>query len=58
MIGGGLASFSQIISKLGESIVQSKPWDVKRLKEAERQATPWIITGAFLFLFGLLTSAI
>jgi len=56
--GGVLASFSPIIGKIGENVIHSKPWDAKRLKEAEYQATLWILTGTFLFLFGLLTSAL
>jgi hypothetical protein len=56
--GGVSASFSPAIGKIGESIIHSKPWDGKRLKEAERQATLWIVTGAFLFLLGLLASAL
>jgi len=56
--GGVLASFSPVIDKIGANVIHSKPWDAKRLKEAENQATLWILTGAFLFLFGLLTSAI
>jgi hypothetical protein len=56
--GGVVASFSPIVEKIGESVVHSKPWDARRLKEAERQARVWILTGSFLFLFGLLVSAI
>ena len=56
--GGVLASFSPFIGKIGENVIHSKPWDAKRLKEAEHQATLWILTGTFLFLFGLLTSAL
>jgi hypothetical protein len=54
--GGVLASFSPVIDKIG--VIHSKPWDAKRLKEAENQGTLWILTGTFLFLFGLLTSAL
>jgi hypothetical protein len=56
--GGVLASFSPVIDKIGENVIHTKPWDAKRLKEAENQATLWILTGTFLFLFGLLTSAL
>jgi hypothetical protein len=56
--GGVLASFSSAIDKIGETLIHSKPWDSKRLKEAESQATLWILTGTFLFLFGLITSAL
>ena len=53
MTGGVVASFSSTIGKLGESVLHAKPWDAKRQKEAERQARLWIVTGFFLFLFGL-----
>jgi hypothetical protein len=58
VIGGVLASFSSVISKIGENVIHSKPWDAKQLKETENHATLWILTGTFLFLFGLLTSAL
>jgi hypothetical protein len=58
LTGGVLASFSPFIGKIGENVNHSKPWDAKRLKEAENQATLWILTGTFLFLFGLLTSVL
>jgi len=56
--GGVIASFSRTIGKIDESVFRSKPWDAKRLKEAEGQARIWIVTGIFLFLIGLLVSAI
>jgi len=56
--GGVLASFSTVIDKIGENVIHSKPWAAKRLRETENHATIWILTGAFLFLFGLLTSAL
>ena len=56
--GGVVATFSQTISRLGESLVHSKPWDAKRQKEAEKQARAWIVTGAILFLVGLFVSAL
>ena len=56
--GGVLASFSPVIDKIGENVIHSKPWNAKRLKEAENQATLWILTGTFLFLCGLFTSAL
>ena len=51
--GGVVASFSSTIGRIGESVLHAKPWDAKRQKEAERQARFWIMTGVFLFLFGL-----
>jgi hypothetical protein len=56
--GGVVASFSPTIGKMRESVFHSEPWDAKRLKEAERQARIWIVTGTVLFLFGLLVSAL
>jgi hypothetical protein len=57
-IGGVIASFSSNLGKISETIFRSKPWDAKRLKEAERTARVWIITGLILFLFGLMISAL
>jgi hypothetical protein len=51
--GGVVASFSSTIGRIGESVLHAKPWDAKRQKDAERQARFWIMTGVFLFLFGL-----
>jgi hypothetical protein len=57
-IGGVIASFSPNLGKISETIFRSKPWDAKRLKEAERTARVWITTGLILFLLGLLISAL
>jgi hypothetical protein len=56
--GGAAASFSPVIGKIGERFVHSAPWDAKRVREAEKQARVWIVTGAFLFVFGLLVSSL
>jgi len=56
--GGAAASFSPVIGKLGESVFHSASWDAKRVREAEKQARVWIVTGAFLFAFGLLVSSL
>ena len=56
-VGGAIASFSTPIGKISETILHSKPWDAKRLREAEKTARTWIVTGLFLFLFGLAVSA-
>lgn len=57
VVGGAVANFSPAIGKLGESVVHSTPWDAKRIREAEKQARIWIVTGAFLLLLGLLISS-
>jgi hypothetical protein len=56
--GGVVGSFSPTIGKIGGSVFHSKPWDAKRLKDAERTARIWIVTGLVLFLLGLLVSAL
>lgn len=55
--GGVVASFAPAVGRISESVLHSKPWDAKRLRDAERQGLYWIVTGVFLFLFGLLVSA-
>jgi hypothetical protein len=47
--GGVVASFSSTIGRIGESVLHAKPWDAKRQKESERQASFWIVTGLFFF---------
>ena len=56
VVGGAVANFSPAIGKIGESVIHSAPWDAKRIKEAEKQARSWIVTGVFLLLVGLLIS--
>ncbi len=58
VVGGFTSSFSPAIGKVGEVVFRSEPWDAKRLRKAEGTARFWIVTGLFLFLFGLLVSAI
>ena len=58
VVGGVVASFSPAIGKIGGTVFRSEPWDAKRLREAERTARVWIVTGLFLFLLGLLVSAL
>jgi len=58
MAGGAVANFSPAIGKIGESVVHSRPWDAKRIKESEKQGRTWIVTGAFILLFGLLVSSL
>jgi hypothetical protein len=57
VVGGAVANFSPVIGRIGASIVHSAPWDAKRIRESEKQARAWIVTGTLLFLFGLLASA-
>lgn len=56
--GGVAAMYSPIMSKMGEILFRSEPWDAKRQKTAEKQAQLLIIVGFFLLLIGLLISAI
>jgi hypothetical protein len=58
IVGGAIAFFSPAASRVGEGILRSKPWDAKRLREAERQGAAWIVTGIFLVLLGFLVSAL
>jgi hypothetical protein len=58
VVGGALASFSSKIGKVSEVIFRSEPWDAKRLRETEGTSRTWIVTGAFLFLIGILVSAL
>jgi hypothetical protein len=58
VVGGVVASFSPAIGKIGEVIFRTEPWDARRQRETEGTARIWIATGVFLFLFGLLASAL
>jgi hypothetical protein len=58
VVGGVVASFSSKIGKVSEMIFRSEPWDSKRLRENEVTARTWIVTGAFLFLIGILVSVL
>jgi hypothetical protein len=57
-IGGATALYSPIISKMGEVLFRSKPWNATRQKEVEKQAKAWIVTGTILVLLALLISAL
>jgi len=57
-VGGGVAFYSPLGAKISEVFFRSKPWNAKRLKEAERQARIWITTGAVLVFLALLLSAL
>lgn len=58
VVGGVVSSFSPMIGKIGEVVFRSEPWDAKRLREAEGTGRAWMMTGTFLFLFGLFASAL
>ncbi len=57
-VGGAVASYSPLSAKISEVLFHSKPWDAKRLKEAEKQARAWIATGIILVFAALLLSAV
>jgi hypothetical protein len=58
VLGGAMASYSPIVSKLGEVFFRSKPWDAKHQRDAEKQARTWIATGSILVFAALLVSAL
>jgi hypothetical protein len=57
-VGGAVASYSPLSAKISEVLFHSKPWDAERLKEAERQARTWIVTGIILIFAALLLSGV
>jgi len=57
-VGGAIALYSPIVSKMSEVLFHSKPWSATRQKEAEEQAKAWIVTGTILVLLALLISAL
>jgi hypothetical protein len=57
VVGGVVAFFSPTMGKIGGAVLRSEPWDARRLREAEKTGRGWIVTGLFLFLFGLIVSA-
>jgi len=57
-VGGAVASYSPLSVKISEVLFHSKPWTAERLKEAERQARTWIVTGIILIFAALLLSAV
>ena len=56
-VGGATTVYSPLGAKIREVFFHSKPWNAKRLKEAEKQARTWIITGIILVFAALLLSA-
>jgi len=57
-VGGASASYYPLGSKISEVLFHSKPWNAVRLKEAEKQARAWIVTGIILVIEALLLSAV
>ena len=57
-VGGAVAFYSPLSAKMSEVFFHSKPWNAKRLKEAEKQARAWIVTGIILVFAALLLSAV
>lgn len=57
-VGGGVAFYSPLGAKISELFFHSKPWNAKRLKEVEKQARAWIVTGIILVFAALLLSAL
>jgi hypothetical protein len=56
--GGAVAVYSPLGAKISEVFFRSEPWNAKRQKEAETQATAWIIIGCILVFAALLLSAL
>jgi len=58
IIGGAVALYSPIVSKVQEVFFHSEPWTAARQKQAEKQALAWIATGSILVLVAFLISAV
>jgi len=56
--GGAVAMYSPIVSKVGEILFRSEPWNQERRKTSEKQGQVLIVVGLFLLLIGLVISAI
>jgi len=56
--GGAVAMYSPIVSKVGEILFRSEPWNQDRRKTSEKQGQVLIVVGLLLLLFGLVISAI
>ena len=56
--GGAVAMYSPIVSKVGEILFRSEPWNQERRKTSEKQGQVLIVVGLLLLLFGLVISAI
>ncbi|MCX8154145.1 MAG: hypothetical protein N3E52_06910 [Candidatus Bathyarchaeota archaeon] len=56
-IGGIVAFYSPICTKISEILFHTKPWTAQRQKEAEKQARTWIITGLILMFAAFVISA-
>jgi len=56
--GGVIAMYSPVVSKVGEILFRSEPWNQERRKTSEKQGQVLIVVGLFLLLIGLVISAI
>jgi len=56
--GGVVAMYSPVVSKVGEILFRSEPWNQERRKTSEKQGQVLIVVGLFLLLIGLVISAI
>jgi hypothetical protein len=57
-LGGMVASYSPVVSKIGEILFRSEPWNQERRKTSEKQGQGLIVVGLFLLLIGLIISAV
>jgi hypothetical protein len=58
VVGGAIATYSPVLSKVSEVLFRTKPWSSQGRKEAEKQGEPWIVSGFILVVVGLLISAL
>ena len=58
IFGSILASYSPSASKLSEFVFHSKPWNLNRQKENQKQMRVVIVTAIMLIIEGLLVSAL
>ena len=57
-VGGVVSFFSPLAGKMEEVIFHSAPWNASRQKDAEKQASVWIVTGIILVFAALLVSTL
>lgn len=57
IIGGVMALYSPVFTKVFGRITYSESLDLKRKKRAETQAEKWVIVGGFLVIEALIISA-
>ncbi|MEM3378830.1 MAG: hypothetical protein QXV09_03695 [Candidatus Bathyarchaeia archaeon] len=56
-VGGAVAFYFPVGSKISEILFHSKPWTAQHRKETEKQARTWITTGIILVLASFIISA-